>query len=180
MAGRLHAVVGPSGAGKDTLIDAARARRRDLVVARRVITRPEEAGGEDYQSVSEAAFDRQVQEGKFALHWQAHGLKYGVPIAIEQALAEGHDVIFNSSRSILPEVYERYPNMGVILVTASPQVLAARLVQRGRETQAQIEARLARASYDVAPGLPVRRVENDGALDDAVEAFLAALQPERV
>ncbi|MBU0641703.1 MAG: phosphonate metabolism protein/1,5-bisphosphokinase (PRPP-forming) PhnN [Alphaproteobacteria bacterium] len=180
MVGRLHAVVGPSGAGKDTLIDAARAVRRDLAVARRVITRPTSAGGEDFEGVSVEEFDRRLEAGEFALHWEAHGLKYGVPIEIEIALNEGRDVVFNGSRAILPEAYALYPNMGVLLITASPEVLAERLAARGRESRAEIEKRLARAEYDIAPGLPVRRVNNDGALDEAVAAFLAALQPERV
>ncbi|AJE45531.1 phosphonate metabolism protein/1,5-bisphosphokinase (PRPP-forming) PhnN [Celeribacter indicus] len=180
MVGRLYAVVGPSGAGKDTLIEAALAQRGDLAVVRRVITRPADAGGEEFESVSEAEFDRRAEAGEFALHWEAHGLRYGVPLSVDDALAEGRDVLFNGSRAVLPEAYALYPNMGVLLVTASPRVLAERLAKRGRESRAQIEKRLARAEYDIAPGLPVRRVNNDGDLEDAVTAFLAALQPERV
>jgi ribose 1,5-bisphosphokinase len=178
--GRLYAVVGPSGVGKDTLIEAALERRRDLAVAKRVITRPTEAGGEDFEGVTVEEFDRRVATGDFALHWEAHGLKYGVPISIDVALSEGRDVLFNGSRAILPEAYALYPNMGVLLITASPEVLATRLAARGRESRAEIEKRLARAGYDIAPGLPVRRVENDGALEEAVDAFLKALQPESV
>ncbi|SFJ35139.1 phosphonate metabolism protein/1,5-bisphosphokinase (PRPP-forming) PhnN [Celeribacter neptunius] len=180
MVGRLYAVVGPSGVGKDTLIEATMERRRDLVRAKRVITRPTEAGGEDFEGVSVEEFDRRLEAGDFALHWQAHGLKYGVPISIETALNEGHDVLFNGSRGILAEAYALYPNMGVLLITASPEVLAKRLAARGRESREEIEKRLARAGYDIAPGLPVRRVENDGSLEEAVVQFLAALQPERV
>ncbi|ATG49011.1 phosphonate metabolism protein/1,5-bisphosphokinase (PRPP-forming) PhnN [Celeribacter ethanolicus] len=180
MVGRLYAVVGPSGVGKDTLIEAALERRGDLAVAKRVITRPTEAGGEDFEGVTVEEFDRRVAAGDFALHWEAHGLKYGVPISIDAALSEGRDVLFNGSRAILPEAYALYPNMGVLLITASPEVLTSRLAARGRESRAEIEKRLARAGYDIAPGLPVRRINNDGALDAAVDAFLAALQPESV
>ncbi|GAA3867040.1 phosphonate metabolism protein/1,5-bisphosphokinase (PRPP-forming) PhnN [Celeribacter arenosi] len=177
MVGRLFAVVGPSGAGKDTLIDAARTRRHDIHVAKRVITRPRSAGGEDFEGVSEPEFQSRLDAGDFALHWDAHGLRYGVPATIDKALAEGRDVLFNGSRAILPSAYEIYPNLGVILITASPQVLADRLASRARETRVQIEKRLSRAQYDIAPGLPVRQVINDGVLEDAVSAFLSALQP---
>ena len=52
MIGAVFAVVGPSGAGKDTLIEAARQARPDLVIVRRFITRPESAGGEDFHGVT--------------------------------------------------------------------------------------------------------------------------------
>ncbi len=179
MAGRLFAVVGPSGAGKDTLIAAARLARPGLHVARRVVTRPEEAGGEPFEGVSEAEFARRKAAGAFALDWQAHGLSYGVPIAIDAALAEGRDVLFNGSRAMLGTAWEHYPSLAVVHVTASIPVLAERLAARGREGRAEIVQRLARASYEIPYGIPIRVVENDGPLDQAVAAFLAALQPDR-
>ena len=53
---RLVAIVGPSGAGKDTLIRGALAARPDLHLARRVITRPADTDSEDFDSVTEADF----------------------------------------------------------------------------------------------------------------------------
>lgn len=180
MPGRVYAVVGPSGAGKDTLIAAARAARRDLHVVRRVITRPEEAGGEPYEGVTPEEFARRAAAGEFALSWTAHGLSYGIPASAMTAVSEGRDVIFNGSRAMLAEAWEVFPNLTVILVTAPITVLAERLARRGRETPAEIAARLTRQLYEVPPGIPVRVVENGGSLDAAVAAFLAALQPERV
>lgn len=180
MAGRLIAVVGPSGAGKDTLIAAARAARPDLHVVRRVVTRPEEAGGEPFEGVSEAEFARRKAAGEFALDWRAHGLSYGIPASIDAALAEGRDVLFNGSRAMLGMAWELYPCLCVVHVTASIPVLAERLAARGRESREEIARRLARASYEIPYGVPIRVVENDGPLADSVAAFLAALQPERV
>lgn len=179
MVGRLFAIVGPSGVGKDTLIEAAHAARPDLHVVKRVITRPSSAGGEDFEGVTEAEFQRRKDTGEFALDWPAHGLFYGIPATVHDALTEGRDVLFNGSRAMLPTAYGLFPNMGVILITASTATLAKRLAGRGREKREEIERRLARASYDIAPGLPVHTVENDGSLDDAVKKFLDALQPVR-
>jgi ribose 1,5-bisphosphokinase len=180
MAGRIFAVVGPSGAGKDTLIAAARAARPGLHVARRIITRPQEAGGEPFEGVTPDEFGRRKAAGDFALDWEAHGLSYGIPADIDRALSQGRDVIFNGSRAMLGPAWEQYPNLGVIHVTASVPVLAERLAARGRETRDDIARRLARASYEIPYGIPIRVVENNGPLDQAVIAFLAALQPERV
>ncbi|MFC2968576.1 phosphonate metabolism protein/1,5-bisphosphokinase (PRPP-forming) PhnN [Acidimangrovimonas pyrenivorans] len=180
MAGRLFAVVGPSGAGKDTLLAELRPARPDLHIARRVITRPEEAGGEPFEGVDEAEFLRRQAAGAFALHWQAHGLRYGIPASIDQALAEGRDVLFNGSRAMLGEAWELYPGLTAIHVTARTPVLAERLAARGRESKDEIARRLARSRYDIPYGVPIRVVENNGALEDAVAAFLRALQPERV
>lgn len=179
-AGRLFAVVGASGVGKDTLLAAAGARRPDLCIVRRVITRAPEAGGELFEPVTEAEFEQRRAAGAFALDWRAHGLCYGIPAAIDAVLAEGRDVLFNGSRAVLGAAAARYPALRVLHVTARPETLARRLAGRGRESAEEIAARLGRADYALPAGLCVTRLSNDGALEPAVAALLAALQPERV
>ena len=177
MTGGIFAVVGPSGAGKDTLIEAARQARPDLVIVRRVITRPESAGGEDFMGVSEAEFEARRARGEFALHWRAHGLRYGIPQAQIDLRDEGHEVVFNGSRAALERAVEVLPDLRVIRVCAPSAVLMERLMARGRESRDEIADRIQRASYDVPAGLPVVDVRNDGTLADGVARFLAALSP---
>lgn len=177
MAGRIFAVVGPSGAGKDTLMAEAQARRPDIHLVRRVITRPESAGGEPFEGVTEAEFLRRKAAGDFVLDWSAHGLHYGLPRSLDTAIAEGRDVLFNGSRGILGRAWDLFPGLTVIHVTASVPVLAARLAARGRESREEIAERLARAAYEIPYGPPIRTVENDGPLEASVAAFLAALNP---
>ena len=141
MSGRLVLVVGPSGAGKDTLLNFARlhfAQRADIGFARRVITRPADST-EDHEPISETEFAGQ----DFALSWQAHGLFYGIRKDIEADLAAGKQVVVNVSRGIIAQAREKYRSF-LIEISASPDILAARLAQRGRETAADIAARLAR------------------------------------
>jgi ribose 1,5-bisphosphokinase len=177
MMGQLFAVVGPSGAGKDTLIEAARQARPDLLIVRRVITRPEALGGEDFEGVTEAQFATRKARGEFALDWRAHGLRYGVPaIQIAERLA-GRDVLFNGSRAALDAAAVIFPDLVVIRVTAPSTVLMERLLARGRETREEIAARVQRASYDVPASLSVIDVSNDGPLETGVARFLDALQP---
>lgn len=177
--GTLFAVVGPSGAGKDTLLAAAARARPDLHIVRRVITRPEAAGGEPFEGVSEAEFVARAAAGAFALDWAAHGLRYGIPAGIDDWLQAGQDVAFNGSRAVLDQAAARYPGLAVVLVTAPVPVLAARLAARGRETAQDVAARLTRAGFALPAGLTVRVVENGGDLGTAEAAFLAALQPAR-
>lgn len=180
MSGRLIVVVGPSGAGKDTVIDALCAARPDLIRARRVITRPSEAGGEDFEGVTEADFDTRVAAGAFALHWGAHGLRYGIPVEIDGHLAAGRDVMFNGSRGILTIALARYPDMRTLFITADADVLAARLNARGREDAEDIARRLKRADYAMPADLNMVRIANNGTVQAAVDAALSALYPARV
>lgn len=177
MTGRLFAVVGPSGAGKDTLIEAVRQARPDLLIVRRVITRPEALGGEDFEGVNEAEFAKRKARGEFVLDWRAHGLRYGLPALQIAGRMAGRDVLFNGSRAALEAAAEIFPDLVVIRVTAPSAVLMERLLARGRETREEISARVQRASYDVPAGLDVIDICNDGPLETGVARMLAAVQP---
>ena len=178
--GTLHLVVGPSGAGKDTLIDAARTARPDMDFPRRTITRPETAGGEPHEAATPEGFADRVASGQFALHWRAHDLRYGIPAAIEASLADGRHVLVNVSRSVVEAARTRFAPLRILVVTAPEQVLARRLAGRGRETADDIAARLARAPYALPEGPDVCVIDNGGRVEDSIAAFLAALAPVHV
>jgi phosphonate metabolism protein PhnN/1,5-bisphosphokinase (PRPP-forming) len=172
----LIAVVGPSGAGKDTLMAGARAALAHdarFRFVRRAITRPSDAGGEDHEALGDAEFALRHDAGAFALSWGAHGLHYGIPRDIEEDIAARRVVIANLSRAILPEAGARY-RLRVLNITAPMEVLAARLAARGRETAADIASRLAR-DVVLPDGLYVERVMNDADVAEGVARVLAAL-----
>jgi ribose 1,5-bisphosphokinase len=163
--------------GKDTVMAAMAARRPDLHLVRRVVTRPA-SGTEPFEPVTVAEFARRDAAGEFALAWRAHGLSYGLPRAELAGLAEGRDALANLSRRVLTEAGTRFPRLVVLQLHAPAEVLAQRLSGRGRETAEEIAERLAR-EVPLPAGLEVVRIENAGTVEAAAEAALAALYPER-
>lgn len=186
MAGRLIYLIGPSGSGKDSLLDAAREpmAERGCRIVRRVITRSAEAKGEAAQAVSVEQFLMMQDQGEFALSWFANGLHYGIPKVIDDWLADGHDVLINGSRGHLPQARERYPKLLAVLLTVDQAVLRERLLTRGRESVAEIDARLARnaqfASELLASDSAVFLLDNSGALTGTVARLIHHLDRERV
>jgi len=145
----------------------------------RVVTRSAEDGGEIIEAISPEAFASRECAGDFALSWHAHGLAYGVPVAAAEALAAGRDVLVNVSRSVVDRAREQFPPCRVLVVTATHALLATRLAARGGETAAEIAGRLVRADYARPQGPDVTVIDNGGDLRQAIDAFLAALQPVR-
>lgn len=171
-------VVGPSGAGKDSLLAWLGSHwpgPGQMCVARRTITRPVQAGGEAHEPVTEAEFDGLLASGCFALHWAANGLAYGIRHE-ELAQPAGSCVCVNGSRAHLADALAQWPGLRVLHVTAPVDVLAQRLQARGREAAAQMASRLVRS-----PPLPaidsanLCQVCNDGPLDKAGNQALAWL-----
>ncbi len=174
------AVVGPSGVGKDSVMAALEARAVGFKRARRVITRPVGEDGEDFDRVSEAVFEQMAQRGDFAVHWSAHGMRYGVPLEIEELRKDASAVLVNLSRAVLTQAQGVFGDLVVISLKADPKVLMHRLSERGRESGPEQARRLQRASAPLPQGLQsVIEIDNSGALEHTVDDILARLQLER-
>ncbi|KAA0018821.1 ribose 1,5-bisphosphokinase [Salinicola corii] len=169
---RLIYVMGASGVGKDSLLRELARRRPDALVAHRYITRAS-SGAENCIELSREAFHWRREQGLFCLSWRAHGLDYGVGIEIETWLAAGHTVVLNGSRRALEGARERFgESLAPLLVVADAEVLRRRLIARGRETPAEIAARLARGDEVDSLG-DVPRIDNGGELAHGVKALEA-------
>jgi len=173
--GKLYFVVGPSGAGKDTLLAGALAADPSLHWAQRVISRPQTGQGEPFEPCNEADFQARLAAGDFALHWQAHGLLYGVCHAQLAPLAAGRTVLLNGSRGAIAQAQAAFANMQILLITAPIPLLAQRLAARGREDSKDIEARLARADLGLPEGVHYTEVSNDSVTEIGIARLLQAI-----
>jgi ribose 1,5-bisphosphokinase len=168
-------VVGPSGAGKDTLLDAVRARlagQDRIRFARREITRPATPGGEDHVAIDVAHFIQTRDAGGYALWWEAHGLAYGIGAEILEELAAGRTVVASVSRAIVLDAASRFA-VKVVEITAPPDVLATRLATRGREGVDDIMRRLQR-QVGLPDHVPYVTVMNDSTIDEGARRLLEA------
>jgi phosphonate metabolism protein PhnN/1,5-bisphosphokinase (PRPP-forming) len=177
--GRLILVVGPSGAGKDTLIAAAKtalAADRRFCFPAREITRPGNTGGEAHIAVTADAFHSRDLAGAYALSWHAHDTWYGIPRIIDDYLATGGIVVVNVSRAVIDAARGRYPGTVIVHVTAPREMLVRRLEGRGRETDRRVAARLERGNWFAVAGPDVITVVNDGEPETAAISFIALLR----
>ena len=162
--GRLVLVVGPSGAGKDTLLRLAKAACTDdlnIVFPRRVITR-EASASEDNEEVSAGTFQEALTRGEFAMHWEAHGHCYALSRAIDDDIRAGRTVVANVSRTVVAAMRRTYADVVVVSITAPPNVLAERIALRARGSDGRIEQRLNRTVEDAsaAPNVTIVNVSS--------------------
>jgi ribose 1,5-bisphosphokinase len=175
--GCLVLVVGPSGAGKDTLIARVRESLGDCPRIRfpaRAITRPPDVTERSVE-VSRERFEAECAQGRYALHWSAHGLSYGVPVEIDDMIRAGETVVVNVSRAVIGAARARYARTRVLLIDADPALRARRIASRGRECAEALAERLAREATVPRSFTPDIVICNDGALDAARDRFADAL-----
>lgn len=172
-------VMGASGSGKDSCLGYARRHLpagAAVAFACRYITRPADSGGENHVSLSPEEFALYRSRGFFSLHWESHGLRYGIGQEIDAWMAAGCTVVVNGSREYFPAASARYPRMLPVEITADPEVVAARLTARGRETPAQTRERILRGSAWQVDHPGLMRIDNTGPLEIAGQALLSLLR----
>jgi ribose 1,5-bisphosphokinase len=175
---RLVYLMGPSGGGKDSLLAHARARLTaapGVIFAHRYITRPADAGGENHVALARDEFVARRDAGLFALHWESHGLCYGIGLELDLWLSKGTTVVVNGSREHLPQARARYPGLLAVRVTVDAAVLERRLRARGREDEADIARRLQRAQDPTAASVGEVILDNSGPLARAGEALVTLI-----
>jgi ribose 1,5-bisphosphokinase len=178
--GRLILVVGPSGAGKDTLLGLAQTACDDdgnIVFQRRAVTR-EASTFEDNDQISREDFAQALKQGAYAMHWEAHGHCYGVPKAIDDEIRAGRTVIVNVSRTVIPAMRAAYADVVVVSITAPTEVLAARIAMRARGSDGRLEQRLGR-TVDETAAAPDVTIMNVCSAEYHARQFVRVIKGER-
>jgi len=178
--GRLVLVVGPSGAGKDTLLSVARAACADdrtVVFPRRVITR-EASASEDNDEVSIGTFQEALARGEYAMHWEAHGHCYALPRTIDDEIRIGRTIVANVSRTVIGAMRSAYADVVVVSITAPPNVLAERVAMRARTSDGMVENRLRRTVTD-ASAVPDVTIVNVGSAEYHARQLVRVIKGEK-
>jgi guanylate kinase len=153
--GRLIVVSGPSGAGKDTLIQAALEVIPELALIASATTRKPREGevdGRDHVFLSREEFERWIEEDRL-LEWAEYsGNLYGTPKhSVEELLYSGRSVILRIELKGARQIKERLPDAVMVFVRApSLEETRRRLESRATETSESVESRMAIAMKEVA------------------------------
>jgi len=178
--GRLIVVVGPSGAGKDSILKSAASYFHDnscVDFVRRVITRECDPTTEVHDSVTTDQFIARQERGEFSVWWQANGLYYGLPVELHKKIKDGQLLIANGSRAAIPDIRSKFKLLTVVHITVADDVLANRLASRNRETAEQIEQRLQRnQTINTVYGDDVVTIDNSAAREKAIEEFIGLVE----
>ncbi|EIM27041.1 phosphonate metabolism protein/1,5-bisphosphokinase (PRPP-forming) PhnN [Microvirga lotononidis] len=174
------AIVGPSGAGKDTVIRAVAEALRDrsgITFVRRVITRLSDGVTEDHDTMTPDAFEAGRAAGMFCLSWGAHGLFYGLPLSALDAVGQGNVVVANVSRSVLAEAVKTFGRVAVVEITADPEILLGRILARGRESAEEARRRIARSADTNLPHATCSyvQIDNSGPVEIARDQLTKVL-----
>lgn len=170
--------MGPSGAGKDAVLQHV---RRDLdgrgavVFAHRYATREPAPGHPNEVALGPGEFALRETRGLFAFTWNAWSVRYAVGTEIREWLARDLTVVVSGSREHFIREPPSDPRLLPVLITASPAERARRLRARGREPESAIAERLRRGEA-LRPAHPALvTIDNDGPLERAAAAFAVLL-----
>jgi guanylate kinase len=181
--GHVFVITGPSGVGKGTLIRGLLERVPGLELSVSATTRPPRPGerdGVDYHFLSDEEFDRRVANGEFVEHARYSGHQYGtLRSELERRMAEAAGVVLEievqGARQIRAAMAEA---VQVFIAPPSVEALRARLVGRGTDAPADVEARLATALEELQAEKEFEYVVVNDRLEQATEELAEIVRRE--
>ncbi len=183
--GRLFIISGPSGSGKDTVLQELFKKCPELLFSISSVTRPMRLGeveGEKYNFISREQFESMIANDQLLEYNQFVGNYYGTPKApVEAAINSGKDIIVeidvNGAAQIRSKIKEA---ISVFIMPPSLEILKARLSRRGTETTDVIEKRIAVALGEIARATEYDYIVVNDDLSEAVNDFSAIITADRL
>ncbi len=180
--GTVFVIVGPSGSGKDTLINWLRENlkhKTDILFVRRIVTRPADNDHEDHDTMEPGQFQQAKASGAFAVTWQAHDLHYAIPNSVKDHVDQGGQAILNGARRALHHLEAAFSDVQIIHLDVDPDILAERLANRGRGSDTDLSARLAQQKLDFQTRAPIIHVANNGPAAEAGQHIVGLIEQHR-
>lgn len=151
--GILFVMSGPSGTGKGTICEEL-LKREDIFLSVSSTTREKRKGETDgvtYNYTTTADFEDMINKGEMLEYAVYNGNYYGTPRkTVEKMLAEGTNVLLEIEVQGALKVKKLFEDANLIFVVPpSMQELKRRLIERGRETEEQIEERMQTAKWEL-------------------------------
>lgn len=183
--GRLLIVSGPSGSGKDTILQRVLARCPELKFSISSITRPMRPGeveGEKYNFISVEKFEEMIKNKELLEYNNYVGNYYGTPRGpVDKVIAEGGEIVIevdvNGARNIKNAVDSA---ISIFIMPPSLEALRQRLTGRGTDAQEVIEKRMAEALSEIACAKDYDYIVVNDDLDQAVEDFVTIIRSDRL
>lgn len=183
--GLLFVLSAPSGAGKDTVIQALKQQGLNFYVVPSITTRsprPGESEGNPYHFVNRETFEQMVSQGELLEYANVHGNWYGQPRKlIRENLSAGKDVLLKIDVKGAATIRSKVPDaIFIFLIPGSIEELSHRLTDRQTETEEELQRRLAEARKEMAEQhwYDYLIINRDGQLQEAVDCLRAIMLAE--
>jgi guanylate kinase len=181
----LFIVCAPSGAGKTSLVKALLARDQAIELSVSYTTRdprPGETDGREYHFVTRAKFQGMLEQGAFLESAHVHGNYYGTSQAwISDRMRQGADLLLEIDWQGAAQVRKLFPQcISVFIMPPSPEALRERLTNRGQDSAAVIERRLAAARDEISHVGEFDYVIINQRFEDAVEDLYSIVRAQRL
>ena len=172
---RIVIISGPSGVGKDTVINAWKSVNQDVERVMTYTTRKRREGernGVDYHFVDERTFLKMARAGDFLEHKEVHGNRYGTPIeGLASIVNAGKIAVLKIDVQGALAILPKLPGaLSIFLMPPSMEELERRLKNRDTETDAQIRTRIKNAKREIAAAVHyTAKVVNDDVMRAVAE-----------
>jgi guanylate kinase len=181
----LIVISGPSGVGKDSLVERMKVRGAQFHFVVTATSRPPRSGevhGIDYFFVSPETFEGMIEEDELLEYAVVYGQYKGIPKQqVREALASGQDVVMRLDVQGATTIKRLIPEAVLVFLSASSEEeLVTRLKRRKTESDVQLQQRIETVRHEMErlPEFDYVVINRECALDEAVDQIFSIIRAE--